>query len=447
MFNSSIPQKFQIPWANSAPPSNVRSIPIASQISIQAGAASLTDGFPPLNLVPVSAGGVPPFGQDMNGILKQTTQWLQWVAAGGAVRYDAAFVSAVAGYPAGAQITSNSGHAVFESLVDNNALDPNTSLGGGSSLSWRILSCTWCASAWQATGSANVQLVNLSPTPTSIGQFTGIHLTVLSQGTNTGPVTLNVNGLGALPITTAGGGQLPAGALVTSYPFDVVLIGTSSFVLMTRTNTFLDNANNGLTVQGATSAGANILLIGNGNSTPNKYLRSINGLFQVVNSSYTSDILSVDDLGNTNVRGGLAAGGPITGTSLAVGGTISGNSERLTSGAFGTGDVNRVPILNDWALNVVTENQFVARGVNGFMIQMQQASVTVIAGTVTTNVILTQVFASNIIGAMVCLLGNQPPQQVTISAQPQDPGTVAVTVTSPIVGGGSVGVAILAFGH
>ena len=103
---SDIPTKFQIPFANSAGAGFVRSVPQASQIGVHDGWASLTDGFPPLNFLPIGSGGVPPFGQDMNGIMKQITQWSRWQNAGGLTEFDSAFVTAIGGYPQGAIIAS-----------------------------------------------------------------------------------------------------------------------------------------------------------------------------------------------------------------------------------------------------------------------------------------------------------------------------------------------------
>lgn len=125
---SNIPTKFQIPFANSAGVGYIRTIPQASQIGITDGAASLTDGFPPLNFLPIGAGGVPPFGQDFNGLLKQVTQWTQWANAGGLARFDATFAAAVGGYPQGALITAANGLGLWYCLVDNNLNNPDTSL-------------------------------------------------------------------------------------------------------------------------------------------------------------------------------------------------------------------------------------------------------------------------------------------------------------------------------
>ena len=58
-------------------------IPEASQIGITNGAASLNDGFPPLTMTPIAAGGTPPSGADMNGILNLLSQSIRWQHAGG----------------------------------------------------------------------------------------------------------------------------------------------------------------------------------------------------------------------------------------------------------------------------------------------------------------------------------------------------------------------------
>ena len=106
MQSSQIPSKFQIPFANGAGAGYIRQIPVASQISITPGAASLTDGFPPLTFIAEGAGGIPPFGQDMNGILNEITAWIQWGNAGAPVIYDATFSAAIGGYPKGTILTS-----------------------------------------------------------------------------------------------------------------------------------------------------------------------------------------------------------------------------------------------------------------------------------------------------------------------------------------------------
>ncbi len=82
MLAADIPTKFNIPFADNAGGAFIRPIPEASQIGIEAGAASLNDGFPPDTFTPVSAGGTPPFGRDFNGLLNQITAWNRWQNAG-----------------------------------------------------------------------------------------------------------------------------------------------------------------------------------------------------------------------------------------------------------------------------------------------------------------------------------------------------------------------------
>lgn len=133
MKRSDIPPNFNIPFAASAGGAFLTyPIPEASQIPITPGRASLTDGFVPLNMTEIAAGGVPPFGPDMNGILKQITEWARWQGAGATVQYDSAFATAIGGYPLGSIVLSTGAfRTLYMSLVDDNMTDPNTG-----SLSW-----------------------------------------------------------------------------------------------------------------------------------------------------------------------------------------------------------------------------------------------------------------------------------------------------------------------
>lgn len=131
MLSSSVPTKFNIPWANGASTPYIRPVPQASQIGIQNGAASLTDGFPPLTFQPITSGGVPPFGADMNGILNQATAWLRWFSAGGPVAWDSAFSTAVGGYPKNCIVQSaTTDGLLWRSTVDNNTTNPDTGGAG-----------------------------------------------------------------------------------------------------------------------------------------------------------------------------------------------------------------------------------------------------------------------------------------------------------------------------
>lgn len=120
------PSQLTIPFANSG---TRTAIPTPSQIGITAGAASLTDGFPPLTRTPIAAGGVPPSGADMNGILYQMSAADRWANVGGGYPYDSTYATAIGGYPKGARLVRTDGIGYWLNTTDNNATDPES---GGS---------------------------------------------------------------------------------------------------------------------------------------------------------------------------------------------------------------------------------------------------------------------------------------------------------------------------
>lgn len=443
MFSANIPPKFNIPWGSSAGSANIRAIPTASQISTQAGAASLTDGFPPLNMIPISAGGVPPFGQDMNGILNQITKWEQWQAAGGSVTFDSTFSAAVGGYPRGAVLLSSLGHALYISTSENNAVNPDVSLTG-----WKVIANVWGENLWSATGSANAQLLTLSPVPTSLTQLQGVKLNIISNGVNTGAVSLNVNGLGAFAIQTPGGLQLAGGALVTSYPYEVTY-NNGTFILSSHTTVFNDPAGTGgATIVGLSPQGANLALLGNGVLTPNKFVRAQNGQFQVVNNAYNSAILTLTDTGTLGITGAAAVGAGITsqnGYTAATGDIVAASGRmRAAVGAINSGLPTAIPILSDFSLSFTDINRGYNQLPNG-MIEQTQATTVPGNGTglLSTLVTLPITFPTNILDAIISFLGTTPPANVGISVQPFDAGRVQVTTNTTGIGAsGSYGVVI-----
>lgn len=101
-------------------------IPVPSQIGITNGAASFTDGFPPLTTTPIAAGGVPPAGADMNGILNILSQHTLFANAGGKYRFDAALSTAIGGYPVGFVLQDNAGLNEYVNILAGNTTDFNS---------------------------------------------------------------------------------------------------------------------------------------------------------------------------------------------------------------------------------------------------------------------------------------------------------------------------------
>lgn len=118
------PSKILTPWATSG---LKNTIPAAA--NPVTGNAGYDQGFPAINMTPKEAGGIPPFGQDFNGVLYEITNILRYMQAGGAQTYNATLSTAIGGYPKGATVIGTDGVSEYRSLIDSNTSNPNS---GGS---------------------------------------------------------------------------------------------------------------------------------------------------------------------------------------------------------------------------------------------------------------------------------------------------------------------------
>ena len=86
--------------------------------------ASYEQGFPALNMTPIAAGGVPPSGQDFNGILYDISNAAMWQQAVGILPWSAEFAQSPVsgGYPKNALVIHNA--MLYQSSVDNNTETP-----------------------------------------------------------------------------------------------------------------------------------------------------------------------------------------------------------------------------------------------------------------------------------------------------------------------------------
>jgi hypothetical protein len=131
-----------LPFASDAPNCSPESptpggktfpFPVDSQISVENGAASLQDGFPPNTMRQVAAGGIWPFGQDMNGILYAISSNIVALTGGQFYTYSAAWAAANAGYAVGAVIQQISNPFGFwVNLSSGNTTNPDTGGAGWS---------------------------------------------------------------------------------------------------------------------------------------------------------------------------------------------------------------------------------------------------------------------------------------------------------------------------
>lgn len=91
--------------------------------------ATQDEGFPEVTQTPISAGGIPPERKDFNGILNLYGQHIVHLNKGLPYEFDAAFATAIGGYPLHARIALSNGDIV-RNTVANNTNDPNSNMTG-----------------------------------------------------------------------------------------------------------------------------------------------------------------------------------------------------------------------------------------------------------------------------------------------------------------------------
>jgi hypothetical protein len=129
-------------------------IPVPSQITSVVNQASFTDGFPPSTMTPEASGGLPFFGQDMNGILYMMSANIAALAAGDLPVYNAARSAAIGGYPAGALVQMANNNGYWLSIAAGNTTDPDTGGAG-----WRAVTTTGEVVITLSSGTVNLTAV------------------------------------------------------------------------------------------------------------------------------------------------------------------------------------------------------------------------------------------------------------------------------------------------
>lgn len=126
-----VPVQFYESFGVNADPSTINAIPDTTGTP---GAASFQEGFPLLTMEAPASGGIPPFGQDMNGILQQITDVVRFLNTGMAFPYSSAFSTLISGYPAGAIVmsdrTDQPGTGFWLNTVAGNTTDPDAGGAG-----------------------------------------------------------------------------------------------------------------------------------------------------------------------------------------------------------------------------------------------------------------------------------------------------------------------------
>ena len=114
------PAKIITPWASTGSKN-----PIPASANNTTGAAGFDKGFPDITMTPEEAGGLPPAGQDFNGILYLVTDIIRYMQAGGQPTFDETLSAEIGGYPKGSVVLSGDGVTLWQSQVNDNTNNPN----------------------------------------------------------------------------------------------------------------------------------------------------------------------------------------------------------------------------------------------------------------------------------------------------------------------------------
>ncbi|QXZ19063.1 hypothetical protein [Lelliottia amnigena] len=106
------------------------SIPVdSSPATDNNGIATFDKGFPPVTMQPLSAGGIPPAGQDTNGVLYAVSLKQQWSDAGMGYPYNVDFSTAISGYPKGSLLDSSNYSGTWLNTLEANTANPESPSG------------------------------------------------------------------------------------------------------------------------------------------------------------------------------------------------------------------------------------------------------------------------------------------------------------------------------
>lgn len=114
------PDLIPMPFAENATPGTIE--PIAATTPTVPQDATWSAGFPQVTMQPLASGGIPPRGQNFNGVLNALSQHIFHMQGGGQYKWDAAHGP----YSIGDVLQSDDGLRSYVSAVDNNTDNFNT---------------------------------------------------------------------------------------------------------------------------------------------------------------------------------------------------------------------------------------------------------------------------------------------------------------------------------
>jgi len=120
------PDLILTPFGENATPGTIDPIPETRGPGDDPQQATWDEGFPLVTMTPLAAGGIPPKGQDFNGVLNAISEHTVFTGRGGQYKWSSAYVTASGGYSIGDVIQADDGLNSYVSLVNTNTANFNT---------------------------------------------------------------------------------------------------------------------------------------------------------------------------------------------------------------------------------------------------------------------------------------------------------------------------------
>lgn len=165
-----VPTKITVPFANSG---SKNAIGVTAAVGDDANKANYTQGFPDITMTPKSAGGIPPKGRDLNGILFLLSHAIQYLQAGNMYKYDSSFASSISGYNKGAMLMQEDESGIWVSDSNGNTNNPETQSG------------------WHPLGNGKVS-ISVAGSNVTLTRAQAAHPIIVVSGTLTNNVTVTL---------------------------------------------------------------------------------------------------------------------------------------------------------------------------------------------------------------------------------------------------------------
>lgn len=183
------------------------------------GVATFDKGFPPITMQPLSAGGIPPSGKDMNGVLYSVTLQQQWQNSGMGFGFNTDFSTEISGYPRGALLPSSSLNGYWLNTLDGNSVNPESA--SGASTGWVPLS-NYGYTNITGLSSSSVTLTSLQASKERLilsGVLTSNINLVLPPWTRSWVIQNNCTGNYSVLVKTQSGAGVSIAAGLTGYVY------------------------------------------------------------------------------------------------------------------------------------------------------------------------------------------------------------------------------------